>query len=72
MVTYRWTDASALYQAKHGHSKEPRTKSAWEYIEARLDDYSPEEINGDEDKEDDEPSPGNDDDNENYRPTGFG
>jgi hypothetical protein len=70
MVTYRWTDASALYQAKHGHSQEPRTKSAWEYIQARLDGYSPEEINGDED--DDELSAGNDDDNENYRPTGFG
>jgi hypothetical protein len=46
--TYTWSDPSAVWQAKHGLQDDPRTVSAWEYIEARLEGYTPEEINSSE------------------------
>lgn len=44
-MEYWWSDDSALWQLEHGADGTDRKATARLYLEMRLDDYTPEEIN---------------------------
>lgn len=44
-MTYAFTDAAALSQARNGEREHPLTAAAFEYLEMRLDGYTRLEAN---------------------------
>jgi len=44
-MRYTWTDNSALWELEHGNDGTDRKASARLYLEGRLEDYTPEEMN---------------------------
>jgi hypothetical protein len=43
-MDYDFSDSSAIRQARYGAAPKP-TRAAWDYIEMRMNGYSPEEAN---------------------------